>query len=45
MSIPMLIWNCHGDNVVASNLYNVNFIFFENRKNWIRKQTLCIINF
>jgi hypothetical protein len=27
-----------GDNVVTSNLINVNFLIFENYENWVKKQ-------
>jgi hypothetical protein len=31
--------NPNGDNVVASNLNNVNFLFFENSENWVYTRT------
>jgi hypothetical protein len=35
--------NPNGNNVGASNLINVNFLFFENCENWVQKQTSQVI--
>jgi hypothetical protein len=34
--------NPNGGNVVASNLNNVKFLFFENIENWVHIQTLHV---